>query len=269
MSFKKQLSDEMIEKISGANAFDLTGKTALITGASRGIGEAVARLFAKFGAEVIVSSRRQEGVQAVADSINADGGKAHAMACHIGEAEAVKKVMSDIKEKFGKLDILVNNAAANPYFGHVMDTDESAIRKTVDVNILGYFQMSQLASQLMRETGGGCIINTASINGVRPGPMQGIYSITKAAVISMTKTFARECGPQNIRVNAVLPGLTETKFASALTQNEDLLKTFLPMIPMHRVAQPAETAPAFLYLASDAASYVTGITLPVDGGILV
>jgi len=269
MSFNKPLSEDMIAKISSTNAFDLSGKTALITGASRGIGEAVARLFAKFGAEVIVSSRHQEGVQSVADSINDEGGKAHAMACHIGDAEAVKIVMNNIQNQFGKLDILVNNAATNPYFGHVMDTDESAVRKTVDVNIIGYFQMSQLASQLMRETGGGCIINTASINGVSPGPMQGIYSITKAAVISMTQTFARECAPQNIRVNAVLPGLTETKFASALTQNEALLKTFLPMIPMHRVAQPEETAPAFLYLASDAAGYVTGISLPVDGGILI
>ena len=260
--------DALLKKISSVNVFDLSGKTALITGASRGIGEAVAHLFAQFGAQVIVSSRKQEGVQAVADAIKAVGGNAEAIACHIGNKEAVSELMSTIKDKYGKLDILVNNAAANPYFGHILDTDESAIQKTVEVNIQGYFQMSQLAGQLMRETGGGSIINTASINGMRPGPMQGIYSITKAAVISMTQAFAKECAPQNIRVNAVLPGLTETKFASALTQNKTMLNMILPMIPMHRVAQPEEIAPAFLYLASDAASYVTGVALPVDGGIL-
>lgn len=259
---------QMLKKISSDKVFDLSGKVALITGASRGIGMAVAHLFAQFGAEVIVSSRKQDAVQEVADAINAKGGKAHAMACHIGNAEAVSGLMSDIKQQFGALDILVNNAATNPYFGHILDTDESAIAKTVEVNIQGYFQMSQLAGQLMRETGGGSIINTASVNGVRAGPMQGIYSITKAAVIAMTEAFAKECAPLNIRVNAVLPGLTETKFAAALTQNEAMLKSVLPLIPMHRVAQPEEIAPAFLFLASDAASYVTGISLPVDGGLL-
>ncbi len=268
VTFNNALAAETITKISSKNAFDLSGKTALITGASRGIGEAVARLFAINGAEVIVSSRKAESVQAIADSINDDGGKAHAIACHIGDEEAVQTLMKDIQSRFGQLDILVNNAAANPYFGHILDTPMSAVKKTVEVNIEGYFLMSQLAGQLMRESGGGCIINTASINGVTPGPMQGIYSITKAAVISMTEAFAKECAPQNIRVNAVLPGLTETKFASALTQNEAMLNMILPAIPLHRVAQPEEIAPAFLYLASDAASYVTGISLPVDGGIL-
>ncbi len=259
---------QMIEKISGTSAFDLTGRVALITGASRGIGLAVAKLFAEYGAEVIVSSRKIEALEAVVEDIRSNGGKAHAMVCHIGNAEAVSQLMSQIKEKFGKLDILVNNAAANPYFGHILDTGESAVRKTVEVNIEGYFQMSQLAGQLMRETGGGNIINTASVNGRRAGPMQGIYSITKAAVISMTEAFAKECAVHNIRVNAVLPGLTETKFASALTQNKEMLNSFLPMIPMHRVAQPEEIAPAFLFLASDAASYITGISIPVDGGLL-
>ncbi|MGV6852828.1 MAG: SDR family oxidoreductase [bacterium] len=254
--------------MSSANAFSLDGKVALITGASRGIGAAVAQLMTQFGAHVIVSSRSQESVQQVADSIQKKGGNATAIACHIGNKQAVTELMKQIKKDFGKLDILVNNAATNPYFGHILDTNDSAIRKTVEVNIEGYFQMSQLAGQLMREAGSGCIINTASVNGVRPGPMQGIYSITKAAVISMTQAFAKECAPLNIRVNAILPGLTETKFASALTKNKQMLNSILPMIPMHRVAQPEEIAPAFVFLASDAASYITGITLPVDGGIL-
>jgi len=249
--------------------FTLKNKVALITGASRGIGEEVAKLYAQAGAHVIVSSRKQDGVDAVADTINQAGGKATAIACHIGDQGAIEALISQIKQDIGSLDILVNNAAANPYFGHILDTPLSALRKTVEVNIEGYFLMSQLAGQLMRESGGGCIINTASVNGVTPGPMQGIYSITKAAIISMTQAFAKECAPQNIRVNAVLPGLTDTKFASALTSNDAMLKQILPMIPMNRVAQPEEIAGAFLFLASPAASYITGINIPVDGGLLI
>ncbi|MBL4773198.1 MAG: SDR family oxidoreductase [Alcanivoracaceae bacterium] len=249
--------------------FSLKNKIALVTGSSRGIGEEVAKLYAKAGAHVIVSSRKQEAVEAVAEKIREAGGKATAMACHIGDQGAIEKLIASIKKDIGNLDILVNNAAANPYFGHILDTPLSAMKKTIEVNIEGYFLMSQLAGQMMREKGGGCIINTASINGVTPGPMQGIYSITKAAIISMTQAFARECAPQNIRVNAVLPGLTDTKFASALTKNDAMLKQIMPLIPMKRIAQPEEVAPAFLFLASSAASYITGINIPVDGGILI
>ena len=249
--------------------FSLKNKVALITGASRGIGEEVAKLYAKAGAHVIVSSRKQEGIDAVAAKINNSGGQATALTCHIGDQGAIENLIATIKQEIGNIDILVNNAAANPYFGHILDTPLSALKKTIEVNIEGYFLMSQLAGQMMRESGGGCIINTASVNGVTPGPMQGIYSVTKAAIISMTKSFAKECAPQNIRVNAVLPGLTDTKFASALTSNEAMLKQIMPMIPMNRMAQPEEIAPAFLFLASPAASYITGINIPVDGGILI
>ncbi len=249
--------------------YSLKNKTALITGASRGIGEEVAKLYAKAGAHVIVSSRKQEGVNAVAEAIRGNGGQSTAMACHIGDPGAIEDLIRKIRAEIGTIDVLVNNAAANPYFGHILDTPLSALKKTIEVNIEGYFLMSQLVGQIMRETGGGCIINTASINGVTPGPMQGIYSITKAAIISMTKAFARECAPQNIRVNAVLPGLTDTKFASALTKNEAMLKSILPLIPMNRMAQPEEIAGAFLFLASPAASYITGINIPVDGGLLI
>jgi NAD(P)-dependent dehydrogenase (short-subunit alcohol dehydrogenase family) len=249
--------------------FSLKNKVALITGASRGIGEEIAKLYAKAGAHVIVSSRKQDGIDAVAAKINNAGGKATALTCHIGDQGAIEGLIATIKRDIGNIDILVNNAAANPYFGHILDTPLSALKKTIEVNIEGYFLMSQLAGQMMRESGGGCIINTASVNGVTPGPMQGIYSITKAAIISMTKSFAKECAPQNIRVNAVLPGLTDTKFASALTSNEAMLKQIMPMIPMNRMAQPEEIAPAFLFLASPAASYITGINIPVDGGILI
>jgi NAD(P)-dependent dehydrogenase (short-subunit alcohol dehydrogenase family) len=253
---------------NAAHMFDLSGKVALITGASRGIGEAIARTLAANGAEVIISSRKAEGCEAVAKSIVDDGGKAHAMPCHIGEMEQIHSLFAGIREQFGKLDIIVNNAAANPYFGHILDTDEGAFQKTVDVNVRGYFFMSAEAGKIMRDNGGGVILNVASVNGVVPGPMQGIYSITKAAVISMTQAFARECAGSGIRVNALLPGATETKFASALTQNEAILKQLLTHVPLNRVAEPAEMAGAALYLVSDAASYTTGACLNVDGGYL-
>ena len=248
--------------------FDLSGKVALITGASRGIGEATARLLAEQGAHVVISSRKQEDLDRVAASIEASGGKATAIAAHQGESAALKHLMTEIEQRFGKLDILVNNAATNPFFGHVTDTDVSMIDKTLQVNIKGYFELASLAAKLMRKGGGGAIVNIASINGVKPGMFQGIYSISKAAVINMTQAFAKECAPWKIRVNAVLPGLTETKFASALTQNEQILKVALQSIPLARVAQPAEIAPAILYLVSDAASYVTATTLTVDGGLI-
>jgi len=249
--------------------FDLSGRIALITGASRGIGEATARLLAEQGAHVIISSRKQEDLDNVADSIGKSGGKATAIAAHQGESAALERLMGEIESAFGRLDILVNNAATNPYFGHVLDTQTSMIDKTLQVNVKGYFELSMLAGRLMRKTGtGGAIVNVASINGIKPGMAQAIYSVTKAAVINMTKAFAKECAPQKIRVNAVLPGLTDTRFASALTRNEQILKAFLPQIPLNRVAQPAEIAPAVLFLVSDAASYVTGTTIVADGGYL-
>ncbi|MCU7554018.1 SDR family oxidoreductase [Alteromonas sp. ASW11-19] len=251
-----------------SDIFDLTGKVALVTGASRGIGESIARLLAEHGAHVIVSSRQLEGCEAVASAIRDAGGKASAYACHVGDMEQIGDIFTRIQAEHGKLDILVNNAAANPYFGHILDTDLAAFNKTVEVNVRGYFFMSVEAGKLMKAQGGGVILNTASVNGVVPGNMQGIYSITKAAVISMTKSFAKECGPLNIRVNALLPGLTDTKFASALTSNDTILKQALKQIPLGRVAQPDEMAGTVLYLVSDASSYTTGSTVTVDGGML-
>ena len=254
--------------MSKTQLFDLDGKIAFVSGASRGIGEAIAKLLAQQGAHVIVSSRRLEGCQPVADAIIAEGGKASAIACHIGEMEQIIHTFTHIREAFGRLDILVNNAATNPQFGHVLDTDLSAFQKTVDVNIRGYFFMSVEAGKLMRTHGVGSIINVASINGVSPGEYQGVYSMTKAAVINMTKVFAKECAAFGIRCNALLPGLTDTKFASALVSNDAILQTVLQRIPLKRVAAPSEMAGAVLYLASDASTYTTGISLNVDGGFL-
>ena len=249
--------------------FDMSGKVALVTGASRGIGESIARTLASYGAHVIVSSRKLDACDAVAASIREEGGSAEAIACHVGDIAQIDTLFKAIKSKHKKLDVLVNNAATNPVFGHVLDTDQSSYEKTVEVNIRGYLFMSIAAGKLMRTQGGGSIINTASVNGVIPGSGQVIYSMTKAAVISMTKGFAKECGAFNIRVNALLPGLTQTKFASALTDNDDILKSVLKRVPLGRMAQPDEMAGTVLYLASDASSYTTGAEFVVDGGYLI
>jgi NAD(P)-dependent dehydrogenase (short-subunit alcohol dehydrogenase family) len=258
----------MSTNITPDKLFDLSGKIALVTGASRGIGESIAKTLAAHGAHVIVSSRKVADCEKVAEAIRATGGKAEVLACHIGEMEQVQRVFADIESKHGRLDILVNNAAANPYFGPIIDTDLGAFQKTVDVNIRGYFFMCALGAKLMRKNGGGSIVNVASVNGVIPGDFQGIYSITKAAVISMTKAFAKECAGMGVRVNALLPGATDTKFASALVKNEAILKQAMAHVPMRRVAAPDEMAGAVLYLVSAAASYTTGAELVVDGGYL-
>ena len=252
----------------GTELFDLSGKIAVVTGASRGIGAEIARLLAAQGAHVMVSSRKKESCQEVVDTIIADGGSAEAIACHIGEMEQIEALFAAIEKQHGRLDVLVNNAATNPYFGPITDTEPAIFQKTVDVNIRGYFYMCSHGAKLMARNGGGSIVNVASVNGVVPGFQQGIYSITKAAVISMTKAFAVECAEQGIRCNALLPGLTDTKFASVLVNTPAILKQALAHVPMRRVAQPSEMAGAALYLASAASSYTTGAALNVDGGYL-
>ena len=246
--------------------FDLSDKIALVSGASRGIGEEIAKLLAEQGALVIVSSRKIDDCTAVADGIRKAGGKAEPFACNIGNMDDISALFAYIREVHGRLDICVNNAATNPYFGHILDTDLGAFNKTVDVNIRGYFFMSIEAGKLMREHGGGAIVNTASVNALQPGPMQGIYSITKAAVVKMTKAFAKECAPLGIRCNALLPGLTKTKFAGALFTNDDIYQHVIQTIPMGRHAEPSEMAGTVLYLVSPASSFTNGECIVVDGG---
>jgi NAD(P)-dependent dehydrogenase (short-subunit alcohol dehydrogenase family) len=249
--------------------FDLSGKIAFVSGASRGIGESIVRLLAEHGAHVIVSSRKIDDCGAVAASIRDSGGSAEAMACHVGNMDDIQSTFKQIRETHGRLDICVNNAATNPYFGHVLDTDLGAFNKTIEVNVRGYFFMSIEAGKLMREQGSGVIVNTASVAGLQPGPFQGIYSITKAAVINMTRVFAKECGPLGIRCNALLPGLTKTKFAGALFDNEDIYNEAMKGIPMGRHADPDEMAGTVLYLVSDASSYTNGEIIVVDGGLTI
>lgn len=249
--------------------FDLSGKVALVTGGSRGIGAEIARLLAAHGAHVVVSSRKPADCETVAQSIRDTGGAASARACHIGKPEQISDTLDWVAAELGGLDILVNNAAANPYFGPAIDTPPDAFQKTVDVNIRGTFFATAGAARQMAGRGGGSIVNVASVSAVVPGPLQGIYSITKAAIVSMTRVFAAEGGATGVRVNAILPGITDTRFASALVHDDDMLARYLPRLPLGRVAQPSEIAGAALYFASPAASYTTGACLAVDGGHLV
>lgn len=249
--------------------YDLSGKIALVTGASRGIGEEIAKALASLGAEVILVSRKLEGLQEVEKKIAAAGGTAVSMPCNTGNMDEIASLFGQVESKYGKLHILVNNSATNPFFGNNIDATESVWDKTLAVNMKGYFFITQYAAKLMLKAGGGSIVNISSVNGVRPAFMQGIYSMTKAGVISMTQSWAKELAPFNIRVNAVLPGMTDTKFSSVMVKNDQIMeKIILPTIPMKRIAQPEEMAGAVVYLVTQAGSYTTGSCITVDGGML-
>jgi NAD(P)-dependent dehydrogenase (short-subunit alcohol dehydrogenase family) len=244
---------------------DLDGRVAIVNGASRGIGEAIARGLAQCGARVVLSSRRQEGVQAVADSIVADGGKAVARACHAGRLEDIDGLMGFVEREFGQLDILINNAATNPFYGPAADLPPDAFDKTVEVNLKGpYYMMSRAIPQMIR-SGGGSIVNVASIVALLGMAGQAVYAMTKSGLVSLTKTFATEYGKQGIRVNAILPGVVETKFASALTEDPRMQK-WVRRLPAARWGQPEDMVAGVLYLVSDQAAYTTGTTLVMDGG---
>lgn len=246
--------------------FDLSDRVAVITGASRGIGLSVAEKLAACGAHCILVSRKAESLEAAAAGIRKSGGKATAMVCHMGYPDQIQALYEKIEAEFGRLDILVNNAAANPHFGEMITADAGIWDKTLDVNVKGPFFMIKYAVPLMKDK--GAIVNVSSINAVRPGMFQGVYAATKAALVNMTQTLARELAPKGIRVNAILPGLTDTQFASALISSEEICNYAVSQIPLGRYAKPEEMAGAVLYLVSDAASFTTGTSLICDGGML-
>ncbi len=247
--------------------FDLTGRVAIVTGASRGIGRSIAETFAGAGAKVVLASRKQEALDEVAESIRTTGGIAVAIAAHNGDKAALNALVSETIKRFGKLDILVNNAATNPHFGSILEADDSYWRKTIEVNLMGNVWLTRAAVRHMRAGSGGKIINIASIVGINPGRNQGIYSITKAGIISLTKTLALELGPDNIQVNALAPGLVKTKFARAIWENDDLLGGVIAQTPAGRIGQPADIAGLALYLASPASDFTSGSVFVVDGGL--
>jgi NAD(P)-dependent dehydrogenase (short-subunit alcohol dehydrogenase family) len=250
----------------------LDGKIAIITGASRGIGEAIARAFAAAGAKVVCASRKLDGVSSVAESINKEFGAGSALAipAHTGKQDDCRGLVAATVERFGKVDVLVNNAATNPYFGPMLDIDEGAWDKTFEVNLKGYFWMArEVAKHLQKRSAPGSIISVASVAALEAAPLQGVYGMTKAAIVSMTKTLAFELASSKIRVNAIAPGLIETRFASAIITNDAIVDAVVKKTPLARYGQPDEIAGGAVYLASDSASFLTGHTLVIDGGMTI
>jgi NAD(P)-dependent dehydrogenase (short-subunit alcohol dehydrogenase family) len=247
----------------------LNDKVAIVTGASKGIGEAIVRLYAAHGAKVVVSSRKQEAVDAVAQSIREAGGDAIGIEAHMGKMDSIKSLVDKTLEHYGRIDIIVNNAATNPVFGAVENCDESAFDKIMDVNVKGCFELAKLALPSMKANKSGSIINMSSIGGLKPEPGLGIYSVSKAALVMLTKVMAKEWGRHNIRANAICPGLIKTKFSQALWQNEQVSDHFMKNLPIARLGSPEDIARLSLFLASDASSYSTGGVFTSDGGFLV
>jgi NAD(P)-dependent dehydrogenase (short-subunit alcohol dehydrogenase family) len=246
--------------------FDLTGKVAIITGASRGIGESIARTYAAAGAAVVLASRKQAALDGVAAAIRAEGGQALALAAHTGDSDAVQALVQAATDEFGGVDILVNNAATNPHFGPILSAEDSHWAKILDVNVVGYFRMAKAAAAAMEKRGGGAIVNLASIAGKRPQPGMGVYCVSKAAVLMLTEVLAAELAGANIRVNAIAPGFIKTAFSSAIWQNPQLYESVMRIVPQQRMAEPEELTGIALYLAADASSFTTGATFLIDGG---
>lgn len=246
--------------------FSLEGRVALVTGGSRGIGRAFALGLAQAGADVVVASRKLPDLEKVSEEIRGLGRKSLAVAAHVAKMDQIKDLVSKVKDEFGKIDILVNNAATNPVMDHALDVEERAWDTIMNLNLKGLFFLSQAVARVMKEKGGGKIINVTSIEGITPGILP-VYSISKAGVIMATKVMAREWSKYNIRVNAIAPGLTKTSFSEALWNNPEILKGAMSITPMGRIAEPEEMVGAVIYLASDTSSYTTGQIIAIDGGV--
>ena len=245
-------------------------KVAIVTGASRGIGAAIAKTLAAAGAKVVLASRKLEDLKKVEGEITAAGGVAFAQACHTGKPDEIKALIAAAVERFGRIDVLVNNAATNPYFGLFVDVPDTMFDKTFEVNVKGYFTAArEFIKHVLARKGTGTIVNLASVVALRGAPLQGVYAMTKAAVVSMTQTLAVEVGGRGIRVNAIAPGLVDTKFAAAIVSNDALKKMWVDRTPQGRVGVPQDIAGAALFLASDVSSYINGQVLVVDGGMTI
>jgi NAD(P)-dependent dehydrogenase (short-subunit alcohol dehydrogenase family) len=248
--------------------FSLKDKVALVTGASRGIGEAIAVGLAQAGADLAIASRKLPDLEKVAEEAKKLGRKCLPVQAHLGKLEEINQFVKRVLEEFGKIDILVNNAATNPTMASAIDVDERAWDSIMNLNLKGLFFLSQAVARVMREKGGGKIINVSSAAGTTPDILP-LYSISKAGVNMATKVMAQQWAQYNIRVNAIAPGLTKTRFSEALWKNPDILKMAMSKTPMGRPADPEEMVGTIIYLASDASSYVTGQIIAIDGGITI
>lgn len=256
------------ERYGAASDFDLTGRVAVVTGGSRGIGAAICERLAAHGAHVVVSSRTQADCEVLAKALRERGHRAEARSAHAGDVEQTQAMLDQVCADHGRLDVLVNNAAANPWFGPLLDLEQEAYDKTTNVNLKGTLFASIAAARLMREAGKGSIVHTGSINAVKPVKGQGIYSVTKGALETMTRAMAKEWARHGIRVNAIAPGITKTDALDELfAHSEELPDSWRVQVPMRRHGMPAEMAGAVAFLASDSASYVTGACLTIDGGL--
>ena len=248
---------------------DVTDRVVLITGASRGIGRAIAEAYAQAGARVVLTSRTQETLDAVADDIESDGGTALPVAAHAGEPDDIAALMETVADALGGVDVLVNNAATNPHFGPILTAEESHWDKTFDVNVKGYWRMVKACAPQMQERGGGKVINVASVAGEQPMAGMGVYSVSKAGVLMLTEVLAAELASANVQVNAIVPGFIKTKFSRAIWDNESLHSAVLESTPQRRMADPSELTGLALYLGSPASDFVTGSSFRIDGGLLV
>lgn len=247
--------------------FSLAGKVAVVTGASRGIGEAIALAYARAGASVVLASRKLEGLEAIAGAIRAAGGEATPIATHMGEIDGVRALIQQAVERYGGIDIVVNNAATNPYFGPLLASEEGAWDKTFDVNLRGYFYLIREAAPVLGARGGGKVINMASIAGLVPQPGMGLYSLTKSAVVMLTKVLAVELAPQKIQVNAIAPGFIKTRFSQAIWGDEQVNAMVTGQTPAQRIGTVDDLTGLALYLASSASDFTTGQIITVDGGL--
>jgi NAD(P)-dependent dehydrogenase (short-subunit alcohol dehydrogenase family) len=247
--------------------FSCEGKVALVTGGSRGIGRACALALADAGADVVVSSRKIADLEPVAEEIKARGVRGMAIAAHNAIMEDSRMLIERVMKEFGRIDILMNNAGTNPYYGPLMNQDEKTYDVTMNVNLKGIFFLSQMAAKIMKEQGGGSIINTSSIGGLRASDI-GTYSVSKAAVIMLTQVMAKEWGQFNIRVNTIAPGIIKTRLSEALWKDPAVNEKAISSIALLRLGEPEEIAGAVVFLASAAGSYITGETLVIDGGRL-
>jgi dehydrogenase/reductase SDR family protein 4 len=249
-------------------SFSLSGKVALVTGGSRGIGRAIAVGLAKFGADVAVTSRKLPDLEEAAAEIKGLGRRSIAVATHVGRMDEIKNLVPKVKDELGRIDILVNNAGTNPTMDPAINIEERAWDSIMNLNLKGLFFLSQAVARLMKEQGGGKIINVASVAGITPDILP-VYSISKAGVIMATKVMAQQWAQYNIRVNAIAPGLVKTRFSEALWSNPDIAQVVMTRTPLQRVAEPDEMVGAVIFLAADASSYVTGHVLVVDGGSVI